>query len=163
MWRSFLEERTNIERRWRGYKRKEKRREKKQKNRKKERKDGQDKPNENLSDEKWRSRARVKPLLDEQETTEDGKELNKAIVDGRKRFQAARSAAWKKCTLQKQRQLEITCYGLLMRFSCCIFFTVSCSNSSYSFLREKKTLLHSEDKLTSQKLSLLNTFLSGNK
>ena len=116
--------------------RKEKKKEAKKKKELEERKDGQDKPNENLSDEKWRSRARVKPLLDEQETTEDGNELNKAIVDGRKRFQAARSAAWKKCTLQKQRQLEITCYGLLMRFSCCIFFTVSCS--SYSFLREKK-------------------------
>ena len=61
--------------------RKEKKKEAKKKTeRKKERKDGQDKPNENLSDEKWRSRARVKPLLDEQETTEDGKELNKAIV-----------------------------------------------------------------------------------
>ena len=39
-----------------------------------------------MSDEKWRSRARVKPLLDEQDTTEDGTELNKAIVDGRKDF-----------------------------------------------------------------------------
>ena len=115
--------------------RKEKKKEAKKQKELEERKDGQDKPNENLSDEKWRSRARVKPLLDEQETTEDGKELNKAIVDGRKRFQAARSAAWKKCTLQKQRQLEITCYGLLMRFSCCIFFTVSCS--SYSFFKRK--------------------------
>ena len=116
-------------------KRKEKKKEAKKQ---KERKDGQDKPNENLSDEKWWSRARVKPLLDEQETTEDGKELKKAMVDGRKRFQAARSAGQKKCTLQKQRQLEITCYGLLMRFSCCIFFTVSCS--SYSFFKRKKKL-----------------------
>ena len=31
-------------------------------------------------------RVHVKPLLDEQETTENGKELNKAIVDGRKNF-----------------------------------------------------------------------------
>ena len=114
--------------------RKEKKKEAKKQKEVEKRKDGQDKPNENLSDEKWRSRARV----DEQKTTEDGKELNKAIVDGRERFQAARSAAGKRCTLQKQRQLEITCYGLLMRFSCCIFFTVSCS--SYSFLREKKKL-----------------------
>ena len=117
--------------------RKEKKKEAKKQKELEERKDGQDKPNENLSDEKWRSRARVKPLLDEQETIEDGKELNKAIVDGRKRFQAARSAAWKKCTLQKQRQLEITCYGLLTRFSCCIFFTVSCLLYSFFFKRKK--------------------------
>ena len=54
--------------------------------RRKNNKNGQDRPNENLSDEKWRSTARAKALLDEQETTEGGKELNKAIEDGRKDF-----------------------------------------------------------------------------
>ena len=46
-----------------------------------------------------------------------------------------------KCTLQKQRQLEITCNSLLMLYSCrsFFFFTVSCS--LYSYYKRKKLCL----------------------
>ena len=114
-WRRSLEERTDKERGPRGYrnKREEKRNKKqtwKKKERKKERKDGQDKPSKNLSDEKWRSRARVKPLLDEQETTEDGKELNKAIVDGKKKTSSGEKCGMKKVYFAKT---EATWFNLL--------------------------------------------------
>ena len=104
MWRRSLEERTVKEKK----------------------NDGQDKPNENLSDEKWRSRARVKGLLDEQEITEDGKELNKTIVDGRKDFK------WRECAerISSYMQLlwpgrhvphENLCKTCFVRFVQCFF------------------------------------------
>ena len=70
------------------------------KKKRKKKKDGKDKPNENLSDEKWLSRARVKPFLDEQETTENGKELNKAIVMGEK------TSSGEKCGMQGKKETE---------------------------------------------------------